>query len=115
MTDKYILDEAGNPQPEPDLLKWGKWLETGNRRVKQDTLPNGVKVSTVFLGLDHSFRFGDDRFTDLPPVLWETMIFGGPHDQYQDRYTSKEAALEGHEYALKLAKGEVSLADNPEE
>jgi hypothetical protein len=30
------------------------------------------------------------------------MIFGGEHDQYQDRYTSVEDALEGHQTALTL-------------
>jgi hypothetical protein len=30
------------------------------------------------------------------------MIFGGEHDQYQDRYTSHEDALEGHQTALTL-------------
>jgi hypothetical protein len=30
------------------------------------------------------------------------MIFGGPHDGYQDRYTSRQEALEGHQKALAL-------------
>jgi hypothetical protein len=30
------------------------------------------------------------------------MIFGGEHDQYQERYTSYEDALEGHKIALNL-------------
>jgi hypothetical protein len=50
----------------------------------------------VFLGLDHSWTPGGK------PVLWETMIFGGEHDQYQERYTSHKDALEGHEKALTL-------------
>ena len=54
-----------------------------------------IFVSTVFLGLDHAWN------SDVP-VLWETMIFGGEHDQYQERYTSHEDALEGHKKALTL-------------
>jgi hypothetical protein len=38
-----------------------------------------AKVSTVFLGLDHSFS------EDGPPILWETMVFGGELDQETDR------------------------------
>jgi hypothetical protein len=33
-------------------------------------------VSTVFLGTNHSFGFE-------PPLLFETMIFGGRFDDYQ--------------------------------
>lgn len=101
MIDKYILDEKGNAVPEPDLMKWGKWLQTAKRHVGLTKLPKkfGRSVSTVFLGLDHSFSFE----AQVEPVLWETMIFGGPQDQYQDRYTSKEEALEGHKTAVKLA------------
>lgn len=61
-----------------------------------DTERDGVRVSTVFLGLDHSFGAG-------PPVLWETMIFGGDHDEYQERYTSYEDAVEGHARACAIA------------
>jgi hypothetical protein len=32
-----------------------------------------------------------------------TMIFGGPHDKYQERYTSFAAAVEGHNQAVELA------------
>jgi hypothetical protein len=96
MSGQYILDAEGNPVPEPDLLKWGKWLETADRQLAKDQLPNGVTVSTVFLGLDHRFWGG-------PPTLWETMIFGGPEDQYQERYASREEALAGHAKAVELA------------
>ena len=98
MSGQYILDEKGNPIEEPDILKWGEWFEKiEHRRVAVYITPSDVIISTVFLGLDHSFGEG-------APVLWETMIFGGPHDQYQDRYTSLAAAIEGHDQAVALAK-----------
>ena len=58
--DRYILDENNNSIPEPDLLKWGKWLQTAERHVALTEIPGDdgrpdVSVSTVFLGLDHSF------------------------------------------------------------
>lgn len=43
---------------------------------------------------------------DKTPVLWETMIFGGINDQYQERYTSYEDALEGHQNAINFIKTE---------
>ncbi len=100
MSDKYILD--GTTPRQVDLMTWAKWSEDDSKRiVQQDTLPDGVKVSTVFLGLDHSFGMGG------PPILWETMIFGGPHDDEQWRYTSHADALAGHATALELARSEA--------
>lgn len=93
----YILDEQGKPIREPDLLKFGRWFETGNRRVASDYIGN-VFISTVFLGIDHSFH------VDGPPILYETMIFGGDHDQYQDRYSTKEEAIAGHKKAVALVE-----------
>lgn len=98
MSDKYIL-EGKNPIPCDDVLKWGEWFETAKRHVAVD-LVGEVRVSTVFLGLDHSFGDG-------PPLLFETMIFKGPHDQYQERYSTWEEAEAGHAKALALVKGSL--------
>jgi len=68
MTDKYIL-KGKKPIPIDDVLEWGKWFETAKRIVKQETLKNGLWVSTVFLGLDHNF------LNKGKPILFETMIF----------------------------------------
>lgn len=97
MTDKYILNEQGEPCVCNDLIKWARWFETHARIVARTNVATGVKVSTVFLGLDHSFG-------GPVPLLWETMIFGGPHDQYQRRYGSHAEALTGHEIAVTLAE-----------
>jgi hypothetical protein len=98
MTMTYVLDAAGNVVPEPDGLKWGQWFASANRAVGMDIIGD-ARVSTVFLGVDHSFG-GDGS----PPVLWETMIFGGEHDGYQERYTSAADAINGHRRAMELVK-----------
>ena len=59
--------------------------------VADDTIGN-VRVSTVFLAVDHNL-FGDK------PILFETMIFGGPLDEYMWRYSTWEEATEGHRLA----------------
>jgi hypothetical protein len=97
----YILDERGQPVLEPDVIKWAQWFETSKRILKQDRI-DPILVSTVFLGVDHNFM-GEGL-----PLLWETMIFGGEHDQYQERYTSREEALKGHENALQMVKGQAA-------
>ncbi len=96
--NRYVLNADGEPVPEPDLFAWWRWFEnTGNRVVDVDTRGD-ARVSTVFLGLDHAFTNGG------APVLWETMIFGGEHDGYCERYTSQADAVRGHEKALALLR-----------
>lgn len=90
----YVLNEQGEPELVESLLEWAARFDRQTRVIEQTTLPNGLFVSTVFLGLDHSFGEG-------PPVLFETMVFGGPEnrtpiDDYQERYTSRHDALVGH-------------------
>jgi hypothetical protein len=58
------------------------------RQIGRDDI-DGVLISTVHLVLDHSFGQG-------PPLIFETMIFGGPHDQWQDRYSTEAEAKAGH-------------------
>ena len=84
----YVLDADGNPVRETDLVKYHSWMEA-NYRVGLDVI-GGVRVSTVFLGIDHA------HFDGGPPVLWETMLFD-TDEEYQERYTSQAAAIRGHE------------------
>ena len=71
-----------------DFYTWAIWFEHSNaRRIKQTKLPGDVRVSTVFIGIDSR-------------ELFETMIFGGEHDQYQQRSYSYEAALAEHQLAI---------------
>jgi hypothetical protein len=112
---KYILDDDGNPVPEPDLLKWVTWMETGIRRVNM-TLTTRGRVSTVFLGLDHRFRFLDDG----PPLLFETMIFGEDghsewDESYCEMYSTREEAQLGHWVAVNmlLEKGAQIVSTEP--
>lgn len=93
----YIL-EGKTPVICNDIVKWVTWFAKENRHVGNDRLPNDIHVSTVFLGIDHSFISGSE------PVLFETMIFGGEHDQYQERYRTWEEAEAGHKAAVKLAQ-----------
>lgn len=89
---KYILDAEGNPVPCEDLMTWAKWFqEAGDSvRVALDQTKEGT-VSTIFLGLDHSFGVGN------VPLLYETMVFTkDSDDQEQIRYPNKEEALRGH-------------------
>lgn len=93
----YILNGDGDPVPIDSATGWSRWFETADRTLACDVVGK-ARVSTVFLGLDHSHQRGGE------PVLWETMIFGGKQDGYQERYSSKLDALRGHNRAVKLAR-----------
>ena len=98
---KYILDGGGKPVPEPNIIKWAEWFEVADRVVEQTVLDGGEAVSTVFLGVDHAFLGGS-------PLLYETMIFGGDADGYQERYSTRKEAVEGHSRIVDAAlKGEL--------
>jgi hypothetical protein len=96
---KYILVD-NVPTKCEDPLEWAKWMEAHNadRIVKRTTFSlegeEDILVSTVFLGLDHSFT------GEGPALLYETMIFGGPLDQHTWRYATRAEALIGHDEAV---------------
>lgn len=87
---KYILKNKEIVE-EKDLLKWAEWFEnTENRRVSSTSLKNG-SLSTVFLGIDHSY--GEEK-----PLLFESMAFdtGTEYDNEPYRYSTWQEAEEGH-------------------
>jgi hypothetical protein len=94
----YVLDECGAALPIDDLIAWATWFETADRTVARTEIGD-VLVSTVFLALDHNWGPG-------LPELWETMIFGGAHDEEQWRYSSRADAVAGHAAAVALVNGE---------
>lgn len=89
---RYILD-GHTPVKELSLYKWARWFEGHTRRIEQ-TMIEGARVSTVFLGLDHAF---DEKGS---PLLFETMVFGG-HRHFENEQTRcgtwDEAVLMHHD------------------
>jgi hypothetical protein len=84
----FYYDRGGRPI---DVHRWAELYESSNdRRVAADDLPGGVLVSTVFLGIDHNFDPAG------PPLIFETMVFGGPYDQETWRYATEAQALATH-------------------
>lgn len=92
----YIL--VGRLPVAVDLMTWAKWFANFDaRRVAEDHI-GSMRVSTVFLGLDYNMRANGD------PILFETMIFGGPLDRTQWRYDTYAEAERGHAEAVTQAK-----------
>ena len=80
-----------------NLTEWMDLFYASDRNVMKTELP-GVNISTVFLGINHQWGRG-------PPILYETMVFGGEHDEYTERYHTREEAINGHESTVKMVKG----------
>jgi hypothetical protein len=99
--------------PVNDLLAWAKWFENASangadgRRVGGDFIGFGVRVSTVFLGINH-------QHSDGPPLWFESMVFADDsgHDlnEFMARYSTWEQAEAGHAYLVAVVKGEVKAA-----
>ncbi|MBP8689262.1 hypothetical protein KBH77_02835 [Patescibacteria group bacterium] len=65
--------------------------------VKQKKLKNGKFISTVWLGLDYSI-------CDGKVLIFETMVFpefGDCENEFCERYSTLEEAMEGHERIVK--------------
>lgn len=71
---------------DPDTSWWHKVTVVGN---------DSVEVSTVWLGMNH-------RFGDGPPLIYETMVFGGPMAEAQWRYSTKEEAWRHHDEVVRM-------------
>lgn len=78
-----------------DLIEWAQWFETADRHIFLHKVGE-MTISTVFLGIDHSWRG--------KPILFETMIFGGPiNHEYQTRCASLDNTHTMHYTALDVA------------
>lgn len=92
----FILDGKRNPVPAKSTIEWAEWFRCNDKRIAYTEIGN-VRVSTVFLGIDHGWFEG-------PPILFETMIFGGEHDGEQRRYETWGEALKGHDDAVLIVR-----------
>jgi hypothetical protein len=83
-----------------DLMKWGRFMSDHDRVVAVEQVGDAT-VSTIFLGMDHSFS-ADPKAT---PVVFETMIFQGPRDQEMHRYCTWDEAEAGHHKLVAELRG----------
>lgn len=110
MSGYYIL-EGRTPVRCDNMFDWAKWFEKAEHDVAQSAVGE-VRISTVFLGLDRAW--GRPK-----PVLFETLVFGGPLDQEQDRYDTWDEAEAGHGKMVERVKASPTNAahkpsgDNP--
>jgi len=104
--DQYVLE--GKTPVRVDFYEFIKWTDEQHEarpshKHVDSTTKDGVRVSTIFMGLDHSWGGG-------VPVLFETMIFGGEHDGYQERCSTWAQAEAMHKAACERAFGSSDAA-----
>lgn len=77
---------------KPVEVSFWDWAQEPTHVVKQEAIGE-VFISTIFIGLG-------DTFTGRP--YFETMIFGGVNDMYQERCQTWEEAEQQHVIAKAL-------------
>ena len=87
-------DKDGSPL---EMMDWAiKFDQPEYKRIAETSLPDGKWISTVWLGLDHSFGGG-------PALIFQTMVFSSK-DSFTEldtiRYSRLEEAKEGHKEAV---------------
>ena len=86
----YYYDRQGN---EISMDVWARSLNDRSlQRVALNQITADCRVSTVWLGLNHNL------FGTGPPLIFETMVFGGPPeiDEKLERYSTEAEAIAGH-------------------
>ncbi len=97
MSNRHYILNGKVAMPVDDDIEWAKQFKREAARVG-DWYSNGVRVSTVFLGLNHEFD------TTKPPLVFETMIFGEPCDNWCDRAGTWDEAEVMHESVVAALK-----------
>lgn len=99
----YVLE--GREPKLVDMMTWATYLEKANRHVAETEVTPGVRVSTVFLGLDHNF------FGEGPPILFETMTFSdyGETGTGFGRYATWAEAELGHMEAVEELQASLGV------
>lgn len=108
---RYILRDHEPVPADDDPSAWGEWMlgegSMERRRVAYDEVDE-ISISTVFTGVDTGIGLG--RL-----VLFETMIFGGRHNEAQWSYATWDEAEVGHAIAVQLVRRSQEGDVNPEE
>lgn len=93
-------------KPLSNVMDWESIYEPGNNHIAETYMWLGlIRVSTVWLGLDHDFTYRYKNINDSNPhpLIFESMVFieGGWTNINMLRYSTEQDALEGHKLLVK--------------
>ena len=95
-------DRSGNPIGVDEYARL--YADPQYQRL-QSTEYGGVRVSTIWLGCNLGFN------EKMQALIFETMVFGGPHDKRQWRYATEQEAQDGHVAACGLVFSELPIGE----
>ena len=97
---------VGHEAVQCTAIEGASVLSSNRILFRDEFMVNGdpVLVSTSFLGMD----YGTSK---AHPLVFETMVFGGEHSSYLDRYSTWDEATAGHLAASELVR--FGLIRNP--
>ena len=94
----YYTLKHRKPVPCDDVENWAYYWSCNHRRIRYTTINQSLRVSTVFLGVDHAFA-------DEGPILFETAVLDkNCTDHYMRRCKTHREALAQHWEAVRWAK-----------
>jgi len=82
------------------MLEWSMMFSTTNRTIAYDKIGD-CAISTIFLGIDHSFTGR--------PLIFETMVFS--EEEFCKRYETYDQAESGHKKIVSLIKEGINPDD----
>jgi len=95
----YMLNDKHEIIRTESFEQWAEWMHEQNDkngRAVGQAVVEGYYISTVFLGIDHSFGGPD-------PILFETMVFSDKGKNAEElcwRYPTWDNAVEGHKKVM---------------
>ena len=97
----YILVE-NRPVRVYDMMEWLDFFSSGER-VLGFSRVNGIRISTIFMGLDNSFGAAPE------PLVFETMIMGGDNHGYIKRCATYDEAIVLHREIVEFVVKSLSM------
>ena len=89
--------EGHEPRPATPLA-WAHQFEW-HGRIVAETRTGATHISTVFMGVELLFN------NDGPPLLFETLVYGGAYDGQRALYATWEEAQNGHQTMVMITQG----------
>jgi hypothetical protein len=89
----WAIDAEHNIRRVDSMEEWCRYYSANGdkNRIVAQTEEGEILISTIFTGLNRNWLRPDE-----PPVLFETMVFGGEFSEVTVRYSTYEEALQGH-------------------
>jgi hypothetical protein len=88
-------------RPLHDVFEWTRLHDDLAYVHVRATAIGEIEVSTVWLGIDHNWTGHG------PPIIFESMVFGGPLDGCAWRYATLAEAEAGHDEVVAQVRAEV--------